>query len=787
MNGVKLMTAALLTTVSLAVDAADLYWRGTSANPVWDTSTLNWATSASGAASTTFSNDSSTTARFDGNGAKDVMVDVGGIGKISALRIDGGAEYVLHGGKVTATYFQQYDNAMLTILNTIEGWATMNGSGTIAVGDGGLFRATYFPTISSESGLDSRLLVLTGGVLRVNIDSSRVSSHYSTIYFDGGTLIHPASEDRQFVNSRILLGPGGMRVREDTAGQYSYIPGPIGTDVENDDGIWIEDHTGYMLLPNYTSTYRGGLHILGSGGHVAVRDDSHLGATPNTPTNNIFFANNSSGYSSLLVSHGNVTLNPNRDILISDGVRARIGARNSSNSWTIRGAISCDPAGVGKLQLTALSDGAAAKPVAIETANGRTNHIGALIVNAPAIIGDGTTLLEGSTYTGTGDNAIMNISADGRLMVTGGVLRTVNGKYVCNSGQFTVSGGIADFTSSAEFLSGNSSSAAATTTVSRAGRLVVNSLRVGDESRVSPSNAVVRLVDGGVLRVNNYLWVGVAGRKGMLDFDGGVLEWASSRNTFKNYAYAAVGAQYEGTREGLSIIVREGGMVITNDNPLYVDQSIQSGAAHDGGITKWGTAELALQNGTNTFNGPIRIMQGSFAVTTGLRNAIDTNVTVCINSGARFRMNGAYHVFDRIEGGGEYAGMVDHNLTVKKTIAPGMGADSLGTLTISGGACNIEDGVALEIDVDRTGNSDCFSYPAQLDLSKMELRINDTTKLNRTKKYLIATLNSGVATENGMAKMFKFTNLPGDWKVRYSAGTHELKLIPVKGTVFCVR
>ena len=203
---------------------------------------------------------------------------------------------------------------------------------------------------------------------------------------------------------------------------------------------------------------------------------------------------------------------------------------------------------------------------------------------------------------------------------------------------------------------------------------------------------------------------------------------------------------------------------------------------------RWASGRSSLitarqENATNTFNGPIRIMQGSFAVATGLRNAIGTNATICVNAGARFRMNGAYHEFSRIEGSGEYAGMVSRNITVKEAIAPGMGADALGTLTISGGACSINDGVTLEIDVDAAGNSDCLSYPAQLDLSKMSLKVNDLSKLNRECLYTIATLPNGVA--NGA--LFRSTNLPSEWKVRYFAASHELRIVPVKGTTIVIR
>ena len=109
-----------------------------------------------------------------------------------------------------------------------------------------------------------------------------------------------------------------------------------------------------------------------------------------------------------------------------------------------------------------------------------------------------------------------------------------------------------------------------------------------------------------------------------------------------------------------------------------------------------------------------------------------------------------------------------------------MGADSLGTLTTTA-AIDIADDVALEIDVDSAGNSDRLNYPATIDLSKMTLHVNDLTKLNKAMKYTIATLPGGIA--NGA--LFKSTNLRHGWDVRFDATSHELRIVPVKGTFIC--
>ena len=115
-------------------------------------------------------------------------------------------------------------------------------------------------------------------------------------------------------------------------------------------------------------------------------------------------------------------------------------------------------------------------------------------------------------------------------------------------------------------------------------------------------------------------------------------------------------------------------------------------------------------------------------------------------------------------------------LTVTSAIAPGMGADSPGTLTISGGAINIgtneNETVALEIDVDAAGHSDCLSYPADLDLSTLRLVVNDGTKLNKDHTYtIVSTTNNGLMS-NQFASV---TGLPETWHVKYNADSVELR------------
>ena len=225
-------------------------------------------------------------------------------------------------------------------------------------------------------------------------------------------------------------------------------------------------------------------------------------------------------------------------------------------------------------------------------------------------------------------------------------------------------------------------------------------------------------------------------------------------------------------------------MIVSNDCELLFCPAVKSGVAAgetDGGITKWGTGSFSLRNAGNTFNGPLVVMQGAFRLDRS--DAIPATGTARVAAGAYFyATNQQSQALARIEGSGTF-GMAVHNgtrlLTVTSAIAPGMGTNEVGTLTISGGGINISNGAALEIDVDAEGNSDCLSYPDDLDLSGLTLHVNDVSKLDRSCRYTIVKMGQNAI----LSGEFSATNLPSGWICRYYKATRELKLTPLKGTL----
>ena len=788
------LTTALICAAATTSSAANFVWRGTSDNHVWDTTSLNWASDSSTSSRKAWVNDSASSGsnpRFDSQGAKDIEVTADGVQGME-LDIYGG-DHTLSGGPVTVNVVDT-DGGNLTIYNhldctaTSSGWGfrMFGGNGTFTVGDGGYLDAYFSPFNGDYAG---KLIVLTNGTFRVTFNTANLNnSNKPTIYFNGGTLLHTHSSTTkvELKSPKLILGAGGMHIAERAANGWTYLPYPIGTDndLPTDGGLITDNLTGYLFLQNYANTFRGGLHVAGTGGAVGVEANQTLGQTPASPEDNIFFECPSNTVSSKLVSHGSVTLNANRNIRIGNGVTAQLGGYNSSSRLTVKGAISCENPEHGFLA-TVPFDSRSPGPVTLDPGANRTNRISRLFVGTPTVIASGTTLLESSKPINNtasaerfhdNDGSPLHVRSGGTLTVSGGeVITTGTGSaalYATQSGTLVVSGGLVDL-KERELL--NAYTAAATTTVKTGGRLHVGSIRMsGNGAGGDASKSVLNLETGGVVRVTGDIFIheNLSGYKATVNCNGGTLEWANGGSTHNCPVNANGGNRYSNSSSGLSWNVKEGGLVVSNDVVCYFRPALISDAASDGGVTKWGNSTFALFNTGSTFNGPVTIMQGYFRL--GNPGVIPATGTARVNAGAYFYLNQQPQTLARIEGSGTIGEVLKNGtklLSVTSAIAPGMGADSLGTLTISGGGINIADNTALEIDVDENGNSDCLSYPDSLDLSKLRLVINDGTKLDRNHTYTILTVAQGMSLENEFASV---SGLPETWHVKYNANSVEL-------------
>lgn len=795
-NGNRLTAplAALAFVAAINAEAARQYWRGTDNNPVWDLTSANWAADTTTTTLTTYQNGTTSTnpeATFASIGAMDVTVDPDGV-QAYVVNVTGGNR-VWRGGPVTAQVMDPW-GGNLTILNTVSlnagqtsqylGFRPRSGGSKITVGDGGYLDAEINPW--SDSTLDTWLVVSTGGTLRATFRQAALTDNKFTLRFDGGALLHTYSTDNKpitFGNSKLVLGAGGMHVKERVADGWTYLPGPIGTDdtLPTDGGIVIDNLSSktYVYMHSVAHTYRGGLHIAGTGGCVGVAANRALGAEPSAAADNIFFEGPSNTVSTILAAHGNVTFGANRNLRIGNGVTAAIGAFNGSSALTIKGTISCENPQTSFL-ITKNYSGTSTG-VTFDPGAGRTNHIGRLRVQHPLTIASGTTLLESTQKLPSGDvsyggnnDSPLHVQSGGTLTVSGGELLKTGGRICTQNGTLVVSGGVVDLTGTGgEILHANS--APATTTVRNGGRLNVGSIRMSGAAGTDASKSVLNLETGGVIRVTGdiYIHENHSGYKATVNCNGGMLEWANTNKSHNCPVNADGGNRFSNTSSGLSWVVKEGGFVVSNDVICYFRPALISGAASDGGVTKWGSSTFALFNTGNTFNGPLTIMQGGFRL--GNSGVIPATGTARVAAGAAFYMNTYAQTLARIEGSGTFSELnrPGSQLSVTSAIAPGMGAEELGTLTISGGAINIADGTALEIDVDAQGNSDCLSYPADLDLSKMALHVNDGTKLNKDYTYTIAHLGTGAILTTPFASV---AGLPETWHVKYDTANGLVQL-----------
>ena len=386
-------TTALALAAALAAANAGANttytWNGTADNPVWDTTTANWT--VGGAAATWVNNASSSSGSnpsLGAGGATDITVDAAGV---EGYEFDSVGTHTLSGGPVTMHVFDM-NNGNLTIYNRFTctdtgdyaGFRMYGGTGTVTVGDGGYLDAYFSPFDNASSA--GRLVILTNGTFRATFKSANLkNSNKPTIYFNGGTLI-PANTSSITTfggSTKLVIGAGRMRVAPRESG-WSYLPGPIGTDTElaTDGGLIIGDLNNYLYVKNVASTFRGGIHLAGTGGAVGVESNQTLGQTPAVPTDNIFFECPSNTVSSKLVSHGSVTLNANRNIRIGNGVTAQLSGYNSGSRLTVKGAISCDNPEHGHLSTVAY-DSSSLGPVTLDPGAGRTNRISRLFAQLP--------------------------------------------------------------------------------------------------------------------------------------------------------------------------------------------------------------------------------------------------------------------------------------------------------------------------------------------------------------------------------------------------------------------
>ena len=666
--------------------------------------------------------------------------------------------------------------------------------GIITIGDGGNLTANNLvlsPATSSAGWSNYVVNIYTNGVLNLlNGLHEQFSSKYGVIHCDGGAIegANLMNQNAIITTTKITLGPGGVRF---TGTGTQRVSGPI-----EGDGPVMLDRTSIVYLRAYGTTgpinsYTGGTHVLKSL-IIVINNDRNFGDVPAVTTNNVFV----NASPTLLGEGGTAIFPPTRGFVLDANATMKIGG--NGGGLIFRGPIT-GTNHAGTANGTISTDTASWKPthLAIEPAAGVTNRFGRLIVTGRDLIVAGEGVTEVNAKISAVENDAGSLVIKGvKLSVTNGLLTAVNTSYIGNRGHVVVSGGVADFSRiKSEFL--NAFRLPGTTTVCRAGTMICNNFRMGEDQK-SPEKALLRMEKGGTLLCSGFFQSYKTNTVGnvtdlttsaQIDWDGGVIaarDSTSARNNFLGTTGKT--GLVDAWIDRVKVYVREGGAVVSNNCEIRIRVPLQHGVAEglDGGFTKWGAGMMAfvhdLNEGEvsfNTFNGPINVEQGT--LTMGSPSNFLSTVALNVRSGATFNGNTMCQTFASLGGTGRVTN--PSKLTVTDALAPGYGTNTIGTLTVAAALGEVKDGAELQIDLDAEGHSDCLSYAAALDLSKLRLVVNDLEKLNQDCKYVIATDLTSCANE------FASSNLPPGWYVKQktSGGKVSLTLAFAKGTTILFR
>ena len=665
-------------------------------------------------------------------------------------------------------------------------WNTSNvpaqSQGIVNIGDGGLFECKDL-VLTSQAATTAdkqdlfRFNVTTGGILRIAYLYNFHLNYYGKIYVDGGDIQSLTGNNKRSIYSgntptpsnvryRIVLGPGGWVSKGNKFVGMLLEGGP------GDGGVTIASNSpSHTYLKNGSgsnvpeSTFTGGVHMLKNAESTAflINGDRNLGAVPDVPTTNIYVEGNFA----LMAEGANAVLHSNRIIRLASNRKLQLAG--NGNLITVCGPIVGTAPDTANNGIVTTYNPYWNTRVALTPAVNVTNKFGRLLVQKYNLThgGAGVTEVDQVTSVVEGHTGSFDVW-DG----AGGLLDTSGIKY--------------------EYL--NAFRVPGTTTVSRAGRFLCNAYRMAEGSQIArPEMGLTRLVTNGVLQLTyfNMTYANLTlNSRAQLDWDGGI---AATRGTAARYDFLGPNTTdktlLQSWRDRVMVYVREGGAVVSNNCEIRIRQPLLCGVPEgktDGGFTKWGTGMMAfvdnlvLGDGTfNTFNGPINVEQGT--LTMGSVSNFLPTAKLYVRAGATFNGNAMLQTFSTLGGTGNVTN--PSKLTLTDAFAPGYGTNTIGTLTIAAALGDVKNGAELQIDLDAEGHSDCLSYAAALDLSKLRLVVNDLNKLNTDCKYVIAT------NLTSCANAFASSNLPNGWYVKQSTsgGRVSLTLAFKKGTTFIVR
>ena len=381
----------------------------------------------------------------------------------------------------------------------------------------------------------------------------------------------------------------------------------------------------------------------------------------------------------------------------------------------------------------------------------------------------------GTTYVRSGSN-VVNIASGtpnasgfwlsgGTLLVGGGELKTTGGGYATSAGgTLIITNGVVNLNSAAELL--NAYGGNGNVIVSGSGVLDLKVLRISQTGAPASAN-VVNINTGGTIRLNNFYIDAASPQSGNVNFNGGTLVAKIDYGDFLG----------SGVPNWSNILVyaRAGGAVIdTAGKSISIKQSIYSGAAADGGLTKLGNGTLTLLN-TNTYNGATTVLGGTFKLGVAT-NTLLASGSVLVASNALFDVAGTIQTLAGLGGSGLVTN--DSLLTVTTAITPG-GTNAIGTLTLATTPVALSG--SFGVDVATNGVCDRLTVRGDLNLSGLSLSVANTALLSKGSIYTIATCTGTLSGSFGS------NNLPLRWNVRYDMVGRRVYLVYNSGALVMVK
>ena len=685
--------------------------------------------------------------------------------------IRGGA-MVVSGGKIRTTGPGYSDvkgsllitNGTVDLSSSRELLNAFNGPGTTTVGGNGVLDVNMFRISQYNTGAASQnaINVNTGGLIRMgffHIDTG--ASPKGLVNFNGGTVVAKSGTDNFLgtgaaqwlsgISARILEGGAVI----DTGTNGISIKQPLLSGAASDGGITKKGSGTLALLS--TNSYNGRTVIYG--GTVNVVRDESLGSVPAAVDTNLVFR-----ASGTLQSGSNHWLSANRAIWITNSVTATFDTQGYTQ--TVYGTF-------GRGDTTSAVVKVGSGTLVLDPGAAAVNQFGTLqTAVGTLVVASGTNFV--SRYN-SGQNAPGLRVSGGTMLVAGGVVKTTSGMFVnVDGGHLLVTNGLVDTTSCLEVLNGIGSTYGFTT-VSGSGTLLANAVRISQNTG-NPSNMVVSVNTGGVMRLNNFYIDTNADQKGMLFLNGGTVEARTDNVDFLGKTENLVGNKSDKWLTNIFVHVREGGAIFdTAGKNISIKQPLLTGVAGDGGLRKRGAGTLTLMN-TNTYNG-VTVVEGG-TLKWGRNDVLSSANTVMASSNGVFDVNGKTQTLVGLGGGGTVTNLAA--LTVTDTLAPG-DAGGFGTLKLAGNAALIA-GCTLSVNVSAEGESDALHVTGDLDLTELTLDVENPEQLSRFKKYTVAS-----CTGTFTAPFGSVGTLPARWIVNYDAEEKTACLVYNFGTLFSLR